>query len=281
MLIPACVPCWNGPMCRWHSVGACWFGHSDESEALVQRDGLFALSAEVQELRSALRRLASHVMWHNGAVVGSQQEPAKERSSARTSGTTPSSVRQATGGVQRVISPQKTASSMKHSGGEDSDDEKWYSGDEDDVPVPQILENPVTPVPQFQEETVEVIQPIPTECISEHITEGTCPQERTSERTQIVEPVPQILEIIPQHISERTQTVDVQVPQNLGTILQERISERTQSVDASFADFGDRPPGARLGAYTDRRCDSAAEFGDHSPGAHLGAYTDRCASAAN
>ena len=54
-----------------------------------------------------------YVMWHNGAVVGSQQEPTGERSSARTSGTTPSSVHQATGGVQRVTSPHKAASSMK------------------------------------------------------------------------------------------------------------------------------------------------------------------------
>ena len=65
--------------------------------------------------------------------MGSQQEPTGERSSARTSGTTPSSVHQATGGVQRVTSPLKAASSMKHSGGEDSDDEKWFSGDEDDL----------------------------------------------------------------------------------------------------------------------------------------------------
>ena len=36
--------------------------------------GLRALSTEVQELRSALRRLASTVMWHDGAIVGSQQE---------------------------------------------------------------------------------------------------------------------------------------------------------------------------------------------------------------
>ena len=69
------------------------------SEVHVQHDGLRVLSVEVQELRSALRRLAAHVMWHNGAVVGSQKEPA-----------TPS---------------------MKHSGGvDDSDDEEWYSDDE-------------------------------------------------------------------------------------------------------------------------------------------------------
>ena len=61
--------------------------------------------------------------------------PTGERSPARTSGTTPSSVHQATGGVQRVTSPQKAASSMKHSGGEDSEDEKWFSGDEDDGSV--------------------------------------------------------------------------------------------------------------------------------------------------
>ena len=106
MSIPACVPCWNGPMCRWHRVGACRFGHSDESELHVQHDGLRALSTEVQELRSALRRLAAHVMWHNGAVVGSQQKPTGERSSARTSGTTPSLVHQTTRGVQWMTSPQ-------------------------------------------------------------------------------------------------------------------------------------------------------------------------------
>ena len=99
----------------------------------VQHDGLRVLSAEVQELRSALRRLAAHVMWHNAAVVGSQKEPVVERSSARTSGTTPSSVDQATNGVQRVTSPQKATSNMKHSGGvDDSDDEEWYSDDEDE-----------------------------------------------------------------------------------------------------------------------------------------------------
>ena len=110
-------------MCRWHSVGACRFGHSDESEVHVQHDDLRVLSAEVRRLRSALRRLAAHVTWHNAAVVGSQKEPAVERSSARTSGTTPSSVDQAMDGVLRVTLPQKAASIMKHSGGEDSDNE--------------------------------------------------------------------------------------------------------------------------------------------------------------
>ena len=47
MSIPACVPCWNAPMCRWHCVGACRFGHYDESEVPVQHDVLRALSAEV------------------------------------------------------------------------------------------------------------------------------------------------------------------------------------------------------------------------------------------
>ena len=61
--------------------------------------------------------------------VGSRQEPAVEGSSARASGTTPSSVHQVSGGVQRVTSPQKAAS---HIGDEDSDDEEWYSDDEDD-----------------------------------------------------------------------------------------------------------------------------------------------------
>ena len=76
-------------MCRWHSVRVCLFGHSDESEAPVQRDGLCPLSAEVQELRSALRRLASRVMWH-----------ARERISARTSGTSPDPLKKVSTEVQ-------------------------------------------------------------------------------------------------------------------------------------------------------------------------------------
>ena len=156
-------------MCRWHRVGACRFGHSDEAEAPVQRDGLRALSTEVQELRSALHRLASHVMWHNGAVVGSQQEPTGERSSARTSGTTPSLVHQATGGVQWVTPPQRAASSMKHRGGEDGDDEKWFSGDEDDDSVSRTHEGPEPVVT----ETLEVVESIPKERMLERTSECT------------------------------------------------------------------------------------------------------------
>ena len=147
---------------------------------LYVRDGLRALSTEVQELRSALRRLASHVMWHNGAVVGSQEEPTGDRSCARTSGTTPSSVHQATGGVQRVTSPQKAASSMKHSGGEDSDDEKWFSGDEHDDSVSRIHEGP-EPVAA---ETLEVVEIIPKERISERTHIVDMPVLRFFERAR-------------------------------------------------------------------------------------------------
>ena len=58
---------------------------------------------------------------------------------------------------------------MKNSGGEDSDDEKWFSGDEDDDSVSRVHEGP-EPVAA---ETLEVVE----------IT----PKERISERTQTVD----------------------------------------------------------------------------------------------
>ena len=66
-------------MCRWHRVGVCRLGHSDESGAPAQCDGLCALSAEVQELRSALRRLAAHVMWHSGTEVQTEEKNSQEQ----------------------------------------------------------------------------------------------------------------------------------------------------------------------------------------------------------
>ena len=222
-------------MCRWHRVGACRFGHSDESELPVQHDGLGALSVEVQELRSGLRRLAAHVVWHNAAVVGSQQEPAGERSSARTSGTTPSSAHQATGGVQWVTSPQKAASSTKRRGGEDSDDEKWFSGDEDDDSVSRTHEGPEPVVT----ETLEVVESIPKERISERTSECTVEHFVGVPVPQIQERTLEFAEITPQkRIPERIvgQIDDVPVPQILNEIVevvkavksvpQERISEK-------------------------------------------------------
>ena len=64
-------------------------------------------------------------MWHNAAVVGSQKEPAVERSSARTSGTTPSSVDQVTDGVLSTEGDLQYETQR-------SDDEEWYSNDEDE-----------------------------------------------------------------------------------------------------------------------------------------------------
>ena len=155
-------------------------------------------------------------MRHNGAVVGSQQEPTGERSSALTSGTTPSSVHQATGGVQRVTSPQKAASSMNtaeaKSGSQvtrtmtvsrvhtkdQSQSRRKLSRWSRAFPGSASwgvhrssmchLEEPIALVPHFKMETVEVIQ--------------LSPQERISER-------------MVERISERTQTVDAAVPQKL------------------------------------------------------------------
>ena len=215
MSIPACVPCWNGPKCRWHRVGACRFGHSDESELHVQHYGLRALSTEVQELRSALRRLAAR----NGAVVGSQQEPTGERSSARTSGTTPSSVHQTTGGVQWVTSPQKAASSMKHRGGEDSDDEKWFSGDEDDDSVSRTHEGPEPVVT----ETLEVVESIPKERMLERTSECTVERFVGVPVPQIQERTLEVAEIMHQkRIPERIvgQIDDLAVPQILKEVVE-------------------------------------------------------------
>ena len=221
-------------MCRWHRVGACGFGHSDESELHVQHDGLRALSTEVQELRSALRRLAAHVMWHNGAVVGSQQKPTGERSSARTSGTTPSSVHQATSGVQWVTSPQKAASNMTHRGVEDSDDEKWFSGDEDDDSVSRTHEGP-EPVAT---ETLEVVESIHQERLLERTSECTVEHFVGVPVPQIQERTLEVAEIMEKRIPERTvgQIDDVPVPQILKEVVevmkavknvpQERISAK-------------------------------------------------------
>ena len=83
------------------------------------------------------------------------------------------------------------------------------------------------PVPQFQGETLEVIQPIPAERTSERTIEEITPQERISERTQIVDAqVPQILEEpdapVPQLQEENVEVIKLFPPE----LTSERIVEQ-------------------------------------------------------
>ena len=76
MEVPACVPCWNGPSCRWLSVGACRFGHFCR-QADDGSDDFVDLAEQVRELRVALAKLAAAVMWRTGAPVSVLEADAK------------------------------------------------------------------------------------------------------------------------------------------------------------------------------------------------------------
>ena len=123
---------------------------------------------------------------------------------------------------------------MTHRGGEDSDDEKWFSGDEDDDSVSRTHEGP-EPVAT---ETLEVVKNIPKERILQRTSECTVEHFVGVPVPQIQERTLEVAEIIPQkRIPERIvgQVDDLPVPQILNeivevvkavkTVPQDRISE--------------------------------------------------------
>ena len=82
---------------------------------------------------------------------------------------------------------------MKHRGGEDSDDEKWFSGDEDDDSVSRTHEGP-EPVAT---ETLAVVESIPKERILERTSECIVEHFVGVQVPQIQERILEVAEIIP------------------------------------------------------------------------------------
>ena len=253
MEVPACVPCWNGPSCRWLSVGACRFGHFCR-QADDGSDDLVDLAEQVRELRVALAKLAAAVMWRTGAPVSVPVpqivEDAvtiipKERISERTSDTDVFEDCESPAGAVHRMAPHERVQqrTVEHRIAVD-------------VPTPQILEEIVeagsAPHERVQQRTVEhrMDVDVPTPQILEEIVEaGSAPHERVQQRTvehriAVDVPTPQILEEIVEADSaphERVQqrtvehriAVDVPTPQILeeigeaGLAPHERVQQRT------------------------------------------------------
>ena len=50
------ITCWNGPACKWHSVGACRFRHADEDD-VKNPPGVGGFSCIVRKLDEILQLL--------------------------------------------------------------------------------------------------------------------------------------------------------------------------------------------------------------------------------
>ena len=204
MEVPACVSCWNGPSCRSLSVGACRFGHFGR-QADDGSDDLVDLAEQVCELCVALAKLAAAVIGapvpvleadakgipkrgldkvkHDKATVNTHEVSAEEQEfqeciteeiiDVMTASNTMQS-----GGLQessRLMSTTTTSSASvngefdtRSSSLRKNATQCWERMHEQtvDAAVPQMLEEPVAPIPEFQEETVEVFQLSPQERVS-------------------------------------------------------------------------------------------------------------------
>ena len=112
--------CWHGDLCPWHKRGRCSFKHCAPPPVGLTGEDV-PVEQQLQDLRPALQRLAAAVMWRDGEqleplgntvfkrVRGHQREPGRrvralqqhgspegDKRSARTRGTTQSSMEQAT-----------------------------------------------------------------------------------------------------------------------------------------------------------------------------------------
>ena len=183
MEVPACVPCWNGPSCRWPSVGACRFGHFGR-QADDGSDDLVDLAEQVRELRVALAKLAAAVMWRTGAPVSVFEADAK---GIPKRGLDKVKHNKATVNTREVAAEEQefqeciaeeiidvmTASNTMQSGGHQESSRSMSTTTTSSVSVngefdtrvhhrSEVKESertePVAPIPEFQEETVEVIQ---------------------------------------------------------------------------------------------------------------------------
>ena len=73
--LPTCVMCWNGPSCKWLSLGSCRFGHHGMEAVKVRQagdGGESGLDAHVREVCDALVKLAANVVWRSGVPLAVQ-----------------------------------------------------------------------------------------------------------------------------------------------------------------------------------------------------------------
>ena len=242
MEVPTCVPCWNGPSRRWLSVGACLFGHFGR-QADDGSDDLVDLAEQVCELRVALAKLAATVLWRSGAPVPVLEADAK---GIPKRGLDTHEVAAEEQEFQECITEEiidvMTASNTMQSGGHQESSRLMSTTTTSSVSVngefdtrvhhrSEVKESertePVAPIPEFQEETVEVIQLSPQkhksvlERMHEQTVDAAVPQileepvapipEFQEETVEVIELSTQERKLVPKRMQE--QTVDATVPQ--------------------------------------------------------------------
>ena len=146
----------------------------------------------------------------------------------------------------------------------------WRTGQEINVAVPQVMEEPVT-----KQETVEVLGEMP---ILSDAVDGISPlmNQCNSGPPEQVEDVLQFREetadVSWSRVNEGNRRPSRRQSKVGRLVPRERVQQRSAEKEILEV-FENLSPGAHLEAYTDRRCASAADFRVHSPGAHLGTYT--------
>ena len=241
--------CWHGDVCPWHKRGRCLFKHCLPPPVELT-GGEVPVEQQLRDLRRTLQRLAAAVMWRGGKVIPEERIPKSHRGEGR--------------GADRRCAPSPSAQGENCGSPADHASRaraESYDGAERGHSVPPLMEEIVEvrqtipqelvqnrnePVPQFPEETDEVVKLLLAERMPERTVEqiGSMSVPQIQEQiTETTPPVPQILKevvevgkILPQEsISKRTceHIIDVLVPQIREQIVevaeitpQGRISER-------------------------------------------------------